>query len=320
MGKGERWRTRGGKQGKVASKPPLEPIDVDTIIEKLLSVRGERPGTQVNLAESDIRELCLYAREAFLSQPLLLELKAPIKICGDLHGQYFDLLRLFESGGFPSDANYLFLGLETTCLLLAYKLKYPATFNILRGNHECASINRIYGFYDDKRRYNIKVRKTFADCFNCLPVAAIVGERIFCTHGGLSPELTQLEQINRLVRPTDIPDAGLLTDLLWSDPDKDTKGWAESDRGVAFQFGSDIVGQFLERHDLHLVCRAHQMVEDGYEFFAKRQLMTLFSASNYCGKFGNAGAMMAVDERLMCSFQILMPGGEVADSAEELQY
>merc|ERR1719399_2500746 len=293
----------------------IDPIDA--IIEKLLEVRGSRPGKQVNLSEAEIRNLCTSAREVFMNQPVLLELEAPIKICGDLHGQYFELLRLFEYGGFPPDTNYLFLGdyvdrgkqsLETICLLLAFKIKYPEIFFILRGNHECASINRIYGFYDEcKRRYNIKMWKTFTDCFNCLPVAAIVDEKIFCCHGGLSPELQQLDQIKKIVRPTDVPDTGLLCDLLWSDPDKDMVGWGENDRGVSFTFGEDIVAQFLRKMDLDLVCRAHQVVEDGYEFFARRQLVTIFSAPNYCGEFDNAGGMMAVDETLMCSFQILKP-------------
>ncbi len=149
--------------------------------------------------------------------------------------------------------------------------------------------------------------KTFTDCFNRLPVAAIVDEKIFCCHGGLSPELQQLDQIKKIVRPTDVPDTGLLCDLLWSDPDKDMVGWGENDRGVSFTFGEDIVAQFLRKMDLDLVCRAHQVVEDGYEFFARRQLVTIFSAPNYCGEFDNAGGMMAVDETLMCSFQILKP-------------
>jgi len=157
-------------------------------------------------------------------------------------------------------------------------------------------LSRRAGFYDEcKRRYNIKLWKTFTDCFNCLPVAAIVDEKIFCMHGGLSPELQNMEQIKRIMRPTDIPDTGLLCDLLWADPDKDIVGWGENDRGVSFTFGEDVVAQFLRRHDLDLVCRAHQVVEDGYEFFARRQLVTIFSAPNYCGEFDNAGAMMSVD-------------------------
>merc|ERR1712216_1083395 len=152
-----------------------EDISVDSIREKLVAVRGQRPGKAVNLTEQEIRWLCTTARDTFMSQPMLLELEAPIKICGDIHGQYYDLLRLFEYGEFPPTSNYLFLGdyvdrgkqsLETICLLLAFKVKYPENFFILRGNHECASINRIYGFYDEcKRRYSIRLWKTFTDCF-----------------------------------------------------------------------------------------------------------------------------------------------------------
>jgi len=280
-----------------------------------LEVRGCKPGKQVNLTESEIKDLCTKARDILISQPILLELEAPIKVCGDIHGQYYDLLRIFEIGGYPPDANYLFMGdyvdrgkqsIETICLLLAYKVKYPENFFLLRGNHECSSINKIYGFYDEcKRRYNIKLWKTFSDVFNCLPIAALIDEKILCMHGGLSPELSNLDQIAKVVRPTEIPDSGLLCDLVWSDPDKDVRGWAESERGVSYSFGSEVVQSFLTKLDLDLICRAHQVVEDGYEFFAKRQLVTVFSAPNYCGEFDNSAAIMSVDETLMCSFQII---------------
>jgi serine/threonine-protein phosphatase PP1 catalytic subunit len=283
----------------------------------LLEVRNTRPGRNVQLSEGEIRGICTKARETFLSQPVLLELEAPIKICGDIHGQYYDLLRLFEYGGYPPHSNYLFLGdyvdrgkqsIECITLLLAYKIKYPENFFLLRGNHECASITRIYGFYDEcKRRYNIKLWKVFTDCFNCLPIAAIVDDKILCFHGGLSPDLNDFQQIKAIARPCDVPDRGLLTDLLWADPDRDITGWGESDRGVSYTFGADVVHKFLEKHDMDLICRAHQVVEDGYEFFAKRKLVTIFSAPNYCGEFDNAGALMSVDENLMCSFQILKP-------------
>lgn len=150
-----------------------------------------------------------------------------------------------------------------------------------------------------KRRYNIKLWKTFTDCFNCLPIAAIIDEKIFCCHGGrettahsffvcdkqlteinsvvqslhfawlichecvwqtgLSPDLSSMEQIRRVMRPTDVPDQGLLCDLLWSDPDKETMGWGENDRGVSFTFGAEVVAKFLHKHDLDLICRAHQV-------------------------------------------------------------
>ncbi|KAK9043179.1 hypothetical protein V6N11_071526 [Hibiscus sabdariffa] len=269
---------------------------LDDIICRLLEFKQARPGKQVQLMEEEIRQLCTAAKEIFLQQPNLLELEAPIKICGDIHGQYSDLLRLFEYGGFPPNANYLFLGdyvdrgkqsLETICLLLAYKIKYPENFFLLRGNHECASINRIYGFYDEcKRRFNVRLWKTFTDCFNCLPVAALIDEKILCMHGGLSPDLTNLDQIRSITRPTDVPDSGLLCDLLWSDPGRYIRGWGMNDRGVSFTYGPDRVSDFLMKNDMDLVCRAHQVVEDGYEFFADRQLQIKgpgsFEGHNYC--------------------------------------
>lgn len=295
----------------------MDSANLDDIIARLLEVRSGRPGKLVQLSEAEIKQLCQHSKEIFLQQPNLLELEAPLKICGDIHGQYSDLLRLFEYGGFPPQANYLFLGdyvdrgkqsLETICLMLAYKIKYPENFFLLRGNHECASINRIYGFYDEcKRRFNVRLWKTFTDTFNCLPVAALIDDKILCMHGGLSPDLKSLDQVRNIGRPTDIPEAGLLCDLLWSDPEKDIIGWGDNDRGVSHTFGTDKVAEFLRVHDLDLICRAHQVVEEGYEFFANRSLVTIFSAPNYCGEFDNAGAMMSVDESLMCSFQILKP-------------
>lgn len=290
---------------------------LDMVIDKLLSVRGSRPGKLVDLSTAEIKMVLLRARDILMSQPMLLELTAPIKIVGDVHGQYYDMLRIFEYGGFPPDSNYLFLGdyvdrgkqsIECAILVLAYKIRYPENFFCIRGNHECASINRIYGFYDEcKRRHSIKLWKTFTDVFNCLPCGAIIDDKILCVHGGISPELTDLKQLGNIVRPTDVPDTGLLCDIIWSDPDKEIDGWGENDRGVSFTFGEDIVNAFLHKHDLDLICRAHQVVEDGYEFFARRQLVTLFSAPNYCGEFDNAAAFMTVDETLMCSFQILKP-------------
>lgn len=307
----------GYSSGAATSTLMPNDFEANELIDKLLEVRGGKPGKLVQIPEPTVRSMCNLARNVFSEQPSFLELEAPLKICGDVHGQYHDLLRLFEYGGFPPESNYLFLGdyvdrgkqsLESISLLFVYKVKYPENFFLLRGNHECASITRIYGFYDEcKRRYNIKLWKVFCDVFNCLPVSACVDEKILCMHGGLSPEINSLSEINKIVRPTDVPDTGLICDLLWADPEKDIAGWAENDRGVSFVFGPDVVTSFLKKHDLDLVCRAHQVVEDGYEFFAKRQLITIFSAPNYCGEFDNAGAMMTIDDSLMCSFKVLKP-------------
>jgi len=292
-------------------------FDCDGIIERLLAIKGSRPGTCVQLSDKEAAMMVAAAEEVVSSQPMLLELSAPLQIVGDIHGQFLDLLRLFEFKGLPPDARYLFLGdyvdrgpngLECMFLLMALKIKYPDQVWLLRCNHECAAINRIYGFYDEcKRRYSVKLWRSFQDLFNFLPMAAVVEKKIFCIHGGLSPDLTSPDELKRVQRPVEVPDTGLLCDTLWSDPDKDITGWAENDRGVSYTFGPDVVTRFLQRNDLDLIVRAHQVVEDGYEFFGDRELVTVFSAPHYCGEFDNCGAMMCIDENMFCSFQVLKP-------------
>ena len=268
------------------------------------------------LTQEEIKFLCTKALEIFMEEPVLLEVSAPVNICGDTHGQFNDLLRLFEFGGRPPTTNYLFLGdyvdrgknsIETMGLLLAYKIKYPKNVFLLRGNHESEIINHVYGFFDEcKRRYNIKIYKLFSDCFNWLPISAIVDDKILCMHGGLSPDLTSLDKIRKIVRPTEVPDKGLLCDLLWSDPDRNVQGWGGNERGVSVTFNEKTVEDIVDKLDIDLVCRAHQVVENGYEFFADKKLVTVFSAPNYCNQFDNAGAMMLVDENLMCGFKVLI--------------
>jgi serine/threonine-protein phosphatase PP1 catalytic subunit len=275
-------------------------IDLDDMISRLLDAGYTTKVTKaVCLKNAEITAVCTAVREVLLSQPALIELNAPVKIVGDIHGQYNDLIRLFEMCGFPPTSNFLFLGdyvdrgkqsLETILLLFCYKLKYPENFFILRGNHECANVTRVYGFYDEcKRRCNIKVWKTFIDTFNCLPIAAIVAEKIFCVHGGLSPSLTHMDDIRQIARPTDVPDYGLLNDLLWSDPADMDQDWESNERGVSYCFGKKVIIDFLARHDFDLVCRAHMVVEDGYEFFNDRLLVTVFSAPNVSGPLAFAG-------------------------------
>lgn len=300
------------------AKDKLKQFDVDDMIQRLLDVGYTgKVSKSLCLKNTEITAICMAAREVFLSQPTLVELSPPVKIVGDVHGQYSDLIRLFEMCGFPPAANYLFLGdyvdrgkqsLETILLLLCYKIKYPENFFLLRGNHECANVTRVYGFYDEcKRRCNIKTWKTFIDVFNCLPIAAIVANKIFCVHGGLSPSLHSMEDIKRIQRPTDVPDYGLLNDLLWSDPSDTALDWEDNERGVSYCFGKGIINEFLMRYDMDLICRAHMVVEDGYEFWNDRTLVTVFSAPNYCGEFDNYGACMSVSEDLLCAFELLKP-------------
>ncbi|KAI5122608.1 hypothetical protein M0805_004820 [Coniferiporia weirii] len=305
-----------GNVGK--DKMRQQAFDVDDMIQRLLDVGYTgKVSKSLCLKNTEITAVCIAARDIFLSQPTLVELSPPVKIVGDVHGQYSDLIRLFEMCGFPPSANYLFLGdyvdrgkqsLETILLLLCYKIKYPENFFLLRGNHECANVTRVYGFYDEcKRRCNIKTWKSFIDVFNCMPIAAVVASKIFCVHGGLSPSLTSLEDIKRIQRPTDVPDYGLLNDLLWSDPSDTAADWEDNERGVSYCFGKAIINDFLSRYDMDLICRAHMVVEDGYEFWNERTLVTVFSAPNYCGEFDNYGACMSVSEDLLCAFELLKP-------------
>lgn len=328
--------SRGSSKGTSTHSPPLflrkhpndksssDGVDIDSMIKKLIFLNTANGKSAKHKHDKfpfhawEIQLVCAAAREVFLRQPTLLRLQAPIKIVGDMHGQFNDLLRVLKLSGVPADTNYLFLGdyvdrgkqsLETILLLLCYKVKYPNNFFMLRGNHESASVTKMYGFYDEcKRRKSTRVWKTFIDVFNCLPLAATINDKIFCVHGGISPELRSLSQINKqVVRPTDIPDSGLVTDLLWSDPDSSVRDWSDNDRGVSYTFSKSNVLDFCARFKFDLIIRGHMVVEDGYEFFARKKLVTVFSAPNYCGQFQNWGAVLAINTGLMCSFELLKP-------------
>jgi len=296
------------------------PLNVDDCIKRLTAHKGDPRINFVNLEEQEIRSILARTEVILQSQPMLLELDSPVKIVADIHGQFTDLLRIFETCGWPPKSNYLFLGdmvdrgpqqIETVALLFCYKIKYPGNMFVLRGNHESGSLHRRYGFQGEcKSRYSLKLWRLFVECFNNLPAAGLVDEKIFCCHGGLSPDLMKgegLDKIRDLPRPTDVPDDGLLCDLTWADPDPDVKMFQESDRGVSYLFGAAVVEKFLDKYDLDLIARGHQVETDGYAFFADRQLVTLFSAPNYCGEFDNSGAIMSVEEDLTCSFQVLPP-------------
>lgn len=306
-----------------------KPVSVDDIIAKLHPFKNtygkikDKDKVIEDIINSDLltldemKFLCEKALEIFMEEPVFLELTAPITICGDTHGQFKDLLRIFSFGGSPPRTTYLFLGdyvdrgknsIETISLLLAYKIKYPKNIYLLRGNHECELINRTYGFFDEcRRRYNIKLWKQFSDCFNWLPISAIIENKILCMHGGISPELTSLDCLKKIIRPTEVPDKGLLCDLLWSDPERDVESWAPNQRGISVLFNYNDVNKIIKDLDIDVICRAHQVVENGYEFFARRKLVTIFSAPNYCGEFDNAGAFMSVDKYFVCSFKVLVP-------------
>lgn len=265
------------------------------------------------LPVDEVKQLCDTAKDILGSEKNILNVESPVTIVGDIHGQYLDLLQIFESIGCVPDTNYVFLGdyvdrgdhsVETLQLLLALKMRYPLRVTLLRGNHECRSVAQVFGFYDEVllKYGSADVWNYYADIFEYLPLGCIIDARIFCTHGGLSPYLDVVDDLDGIDRFQEVPHDGAFCDLLWSDP-SDDPGWSTSSRGAGFLFGPDITEQFLHASGLEVLCRAHQLVLDGYEWMHNKQLVTIFSAPNYCGRVGNQGAVMTIDSQQQFSFR-----------------
>lgn len=299
--------------------------DYADVIQQLLTCDPRNPPL---FPAATLHRIAAHALGTMKGQPPYLHLRAPIVICGDIHGQLHDLQRIFKLKGTPPDTPYLFLGdyvdrgdrsVEVATLLLALKAQHPYHIFLLRGNHECPDTNDRYGFRDECAQYGGEgntpddtLWTIFNKVFQWLPLCASVNGRIFCVHGGLSPDLKTLDQLDAIDRSTldKVPSDGLVCDLLWSDPERNEPGWGENDRGCSYTFGPKIVDQFCTDHGFDLVCRAHQVMDGGYEFFCKRKLATVFSASNYCGDQGNRGSILNVDKRLKCSLVILLPNDD----------
>ncbi|XP_061969928.1 serine/threonine-protein phosphatase BSL1-like isoform X2 [Populus nigra] len=303
------------------------------IISMLLRPRNwKAPANRRFFLDSyEVGELCYAAEQIFMQEPTVLQLKAPIKVFGDLHGQFGDLMRLFDEYGFPSTAgdityiDYLFLGdyvdrgqhsLETITLLLALKIEYPENVHLIRGNHEAADINALFGFRIEciermGESDGIWAWTRFNQLFNCLPLAALIEKKIICMHGGIGRSIHSVEQIEKLERPITM-DAGsiILMDLLWSDPTENDsiEGLRPNARGPGLvTFGPDRVSDFCKKNKLQLIIRAHECVMDGFERFAQGQLITLFSATNYCGTANNAGAILVVGRGLVVVPKLIHP-------------
>ncbi|KAK9755835.1 hypothetical protein RND81_01G054000 [Saponaria officinalis] len=303
------------------------------VIAHLLKPRGWKPPVrrQFFLDCNDIADLCDSAERIFASEPSVLQLRAPIKIFGDLHGQFGDLMRLFDEYGAPSTAgdiayiDYLFLGdyvdrgqhsLETITLLLALKVEYSHNVHLIRGNHEAADINALFGFRIEciermGERDGIWAWHRFNRLFNWLPLAALIEKKIICMHGGIGRSINHVEQIESIQRPITM-EAGsiVLMDLLWSDPTENdsVEGLRPNARGPGLvTFGPDRVMEFCNNNDLQLIVRAHECVMDGFERFAQGHLITLFSATNYCGTANNAGAILVLGRDLVVVPKLIHP-------------
>jgi len=285
---------------------------VEAKIEESLDGWIERLMDCKHLTEQEVVELCNKAREILSKESNVQHVKCPVTVCGDIHGQFHDLMELFRIGGKPPDTNYLFMGdyvdrgynsVETVSLLVALKVRYRDRVYILRGNHESRQITQVYGFYDEcLRKYgNANVWKQFTDLFDYLPLTALIEKQIFCLHGGLSPSIDSLLNISDQNRVQEVPHEGPMCDLLWSDPD-DRSGWGISPRGAGYTFGQDISEQFNHNNNLTLIARAHQLVMEGFNWCHEKHVVTIFSAPNYCYRCGNQAAIMEIDEHLEYTF------------------
>lgn len=259
----------------------------------------------------DMQLLLRTATDLFIEESNVQNINLPVTICGDIHGQFPDLLRLFELAGELKDGvgsmNYVFLGdlvdrgynsVEVVTFLLILKLKYPHKITLIRGNHETRQVTNMYGFYDEcnKKYTTVEIWKLCAEMFDCMPIAALIEGRGLCIHGGLSPEVRAVDQIRLLNRRQEIPNDGPFSDLVWSDPDN-VDGWVVSQRGAGYLFGPKVTREFIHRNKLNLIARAHQLVHEGFKYhFGEDYLCTVWSAPNYCYRCSNLASVLRVYE------------------------
>lgn len=267
------------------------------------------------LGETELKQLCDVVKDVLIEQSNVQAVRAPATVCGDIHGQFYDLMKLFSIGGEVPKTNYVFLGdfvdrghhsVETFQLLLCLKARYPAHITLIRGNHEARQITQVYGFYDEcMHKYgNANPWRMCTEVFDLFSLAAIIEGRVFCVHGGLSPELSTTDELQQIDRVQEPPQDGAFADLLWSDPEE-VDGWRTNPRGAGYLFGGKVVDEFNHNNGLELICRAHQLVMEGYKYmFDQRNLVTVWSAPNYCYRSGNIASVLSFSSSLEREFHV----------------
>eukprot|EP00939_MAST-03C_sp_MAST-3C-sp1_P005085 g5085.t1 len=280
------------------------------------------------LKERDLKHLCVYVKDILAEESNVQTVRSPVTVCGDIHGQFYDLLKLFKVGGDLPETSYVFMGdfvdrghnsVETFELLLCLKARYPDRITLLRGNHESRQITQVYGFYDEclKKYGNVNVWKHCCEVFDFFNVAAVIDGRVLCVHGGLSPSLSTIDAMRTLKRDQEIPHEGPFCDLMWSDPEE-IEDWGMSPRGAGFLFGSKVTSKFNHTNGLELICRAHQLMMEGFKYmFHEKNLVTVWSAPNYCYRCGNIASILKFDDNLEREFRIFQEVPESELTSED---
>lgn len=305
--------------------PPAEPLSRDLLFPNnqqvpdwnMLRSHLQQEGL---ISKFDCIDIITKTTKVLSSESNLLDLMDPVTIVGDIHGQFFDLLRIFELGGNFESTKYLFLGdyvdrgsfsIEVILLLYAIKLSYPKNIFLLRGNHECRQMTTFFNFRNEcLHKYDIEVYDVIMESFDNLPLACIVNNKFIGVHGGISPELITLQDILELERVTEPPRSGLFCDLLWSDPIDNDSGLCPENfkpndvRGCSFFYGSTVVSAFLKKNKLLSVLRAHEVQIDGYKMHKWGStgfpaIITIFSAPNYCDVYNNKGAVVKFNNNVL---------------------
>jgi diadenosine tetraphosphatase ApaH/serine/threonine PP2A family protein phosphatase len=305
----------------------------ETVEAVLRSRMPKSDGIQHLLKLESILDLLATVQPILNSEPTVLRLSGPIRIVGDIHGNIDDLLRIFAQCQYPPYTQYLFLGdyvdrgdfgVEVMVLLFALKLKFPKRVFLLRGNHETWQVSKSYGFARECRsKFNDRLFSEMNHLWTYLPIAAIIEDSIFCVHGGISPIVLDLEELEQMPKPKEAL-TGAFIDLLWSDPLESEMGYAPNPRGVGCTFNEQTLTDFLENNDLQLLVRSHESCS-GIQF-SLPHCLTVFSCSDYSGQ-GNCGAVLTISHTLeiqkhmfgvltrKCQKRVILPDWLIEDLA-----
>jgi len=279
-------------------------VSLEKMREKLLNQK-------TFLSENEFLQLVRMVADILIEQSNVVVVNAPVTICGDIHGQFYDLLELFKQGGHCPDTSYIFMGdfvdrghhsVETISLLLLYKAMYSSRMTLIRGNHESRAVSKSYGFYDEclKKYGSANCWRHCTDMFDLIPISAMINNKVLCVHGGLSPDVSHIDHISLIERDREVPTIGPFCDLLWSDPSDFETGesWVVSPRGAGWVFGGQVVKEFNHLNGIDLIARAHQLVNSGYQYHFGGSLVTVWSAPNYCYRCGNVASILSFDDKL----------------------